>query len=77
MDRTTENRQKFTRAFSKIMKQMPPALQKTWDNHIEWEDRKPMPNINPEVIQGLTPGAKAAYIMLLNNLSRDHKKVPQ
>lgn len=76
MDKKLELRQKFCSSFSKLMKHMPPALQKTWNNSIEWDDRKSSPIIAPEVIQGLTPGAKAAYVMLLNNLSRDFKKIP-
>jgi hypothetical protein len=70
MNTTPEVQGKFNAAFSRIMKQTPPELQKTWNGVIEWVDTKSYPNIQTEVIQGLPPGAKAAYVTLLNKLSR-------
>lgn len=65
---------KFNIAFSKIMKRMTPDLQKKWNGTIDWPAGKSTPNIPAEIVEGMTPEAKAAYVLLLNNLSRDLKK---
>jgi hypothetical protein len=52
------------------MKQTPAELQKKWDGKIEWVDLKSYPVIQPDVIKALPEGAKAAYVSLLNKLSR-------
>jgi hypothetical protein len=67
---TPELQSKFISSFSRIMKQTPPALQKKWNGKIEWKDMKSYPHIEPEIIQELPAGAKAAYVTLLNKLSR-------
>ena len=67
---TPELKGKFNSSFSRIMKQTPPELQKKWDGNIEWKDMKSYPHIQPEVIEALPAGAKAAYVTLLNKLSR-------
>lgn len=61
---------RFDDAFCRIMKQTPAELQTTWNGNIEWEDGKMYPKIQAEVIQSLPPAAKAAYVSLLNKLSR-------
>jgi hypothetical protein len=70
MTTTPELQRKFNDYFTRIMKQTPAELQKVWNGNIEWEDMRSYPNIQTEVIQNLPPGAKAAYISLLNKLSR-------
>ena len=60
----------FNSACSRIMKQTSPDLQKKWDGKIEWPDMKSYPVIQANVIQELPEGAKAAYVTLLNKLSR-------
>jgi len=67
---TPELKSKFHSSFARIMKQTPADLQKKWDGNIDWKDMKSYPHIQPEIIQGLPEGAKAAYITLLNKLSR-------
>jgi hypothetical protein len=67
---TPELKSKFNAYFGRIMKQTPPELQKKWDGKIEWVDLKSYPHIQPEIIQELPAGAKAAYVTLLNKLSR-------
>ena len=67
---TPELQRRFNEAFYRIMKQTPVELQKKWDGAIEWESMKTYPNIQTEVIQELPAGAKAAYVTLLNKLSR-------
>jgi len=67
---TPELKNKFNSAFSKIMRHAAPELQKKWDGIIEWKDNKSYPEISPEIIKELPPGAKAAYVTLLNKLSR-------
>ena len=67
---TPELQSKFHSSFARIMKQTSPELQKKWDGHIEWKDAKSYPHIAPEIIQALPEGAKAAYVTLLNKLSR-------
>ena len=52
------------------MKQTPPELQKKWAGNMEWKDMKSYPHIDPEIIQAMPEGAKAAYVTLLNKLSR-------
>jgi hypothetical protein len=52
------------------MRQTPAELQKKWNGKIEWKDLKSYPHIEPTIIQELPAGAKAAYITLLNKLSR-------
>ncbi len=67
---TSELKSKFNASFHRIMKQTSPELQKQWDGGIEWKDDRSYPHIQPEVIQALPEGAKAAYVTLLNKLSR-------
>ena len=67
---TPELQRQFNSAFSRIMKQTSPDLQKKWDGKIEWPDMKSYPVIQANVIQELPEGAKAAYVTLLNKLSR-------
>ncbi len=52
------------------MKHTAPDLRKKWDGLIEWKDDRSYPHIQPEIIRDLPPGAKAAYVTLLNKLSR-------
>ena len=67
---TPELQSKFNASFGKIMKHTSPDLQSKWDGMIEWKDTKSYPHIQPEVIKELPAGAKAAYVTLLNKLSR-------
>jgi hypothetical protein len=67
---TPELQSKFNASFGRIMKQTPPELQKKWDGKIDWVDMRSYPLIQPEIIAELPPGAKAAYVTLLNKLSR-------
>lgn len=67
---TPELRNVFERSFSKIVRSLPPELQKKWDGAITWKDDRSYPQIQPEMIQLLPPQAKAAYVSLLNKLSR-------
>lgn len=70
MVNTPELQSKFNAYFGRIMKQTPAELQKKWNGKIEWKDIKSYPQIQPEIISELPPGAKAAYVNLLNKLSR-------
>ena len=70
MNITPELMSKFNSSFGRIMKNTPPELQKKWNGKIEWPDMRSYPHIEPEVIAELPEGAKAAYITLLNKLSR-------
>jgi len=70
MNITPELQSKFQSSFHRIMKATPPELQKKWNGNIEWKDMRSYPHIQPEIIQELPAGAKAAYITLLNKLSR-------
>lgn len=67
---TPELQSKFNSCFARIMRQTSPALQKKWNGKIVWNDLKSYPTIEPEVIKELPDGAKAAYVTLLNKLSR-------
>jgi len=67
---TPELQSKFNSSFSRIMRQTSAELQKKWNGKIEWKDMKSFPTIEPEVIAELPAGAKAAYVTLLNKLSR-------
>lgn len=67
---TPELKNKFQASFERIMKQASPEIQKKWNGSIEWKDMKSYPFIEPEIIQALPEGAKAAYVTLLNKLSR-------
>ena len=67
---TPELQSKFNSCFFRIMRQTPPELQKKWGGKIEWKDLKSYPTIEPEIIKELPDGAKAAYVTLLNKLSR-------
>jgi len=68
---TPELQRKFNATFGRIMKQTSPDLQKKWNGKIEWKDARSYPHIEPAVIAELPPGAKAAYVTLLNKLSRE------
>ena len=67
---TPELQSKFIASFGRIMKMTPPDLQKKWNGKIEWPDFRSYPLIQPEIISELPPGAKAAYVTVLNKLSR-------
>jgi len=67
---TAELKSRFNGSFIKIMKHASPELQKKWDGVIDWKDDRSYPHIQPEIISGLQPEAKAAYVTLLNKLSR-------
>jgi hypothetical protein len=67
---TPELKSKFNASFSRIMKHVGPDLQKKWDGIIEWKDDKSYPVIQADIIKELPSGAKAAYVSLLNKLSR-------
>ena len=67
---TPELQSKFNACFGRIMRQTPADLQSKWNGKIEWKDMKSYPHIQPEVISELPAGAKAAYVTLLNKLSR-------
>ena len=67
---TPELKSKFNAYFTRIMKNTPPELQKKWDGKIDWPDMRSYPQIQPEIIAELPEGAKAAYVTLLNKLSR-------
>jgi len=67
---TPDLQSKFNASFARIMKQTDPVLQKKWNGKIEWIDMKSYPHIDPEVIKELPAAAKAAYVTLLNKLSR-------
>jgi hypothetical protein len=67
---TPELQSKFNASFFRIMRQTPPELQKKWDGVIDWKDLRSFPHIQPEIIEALPTGAKAAYVTLLNKLSR-------
>ena len=67
---TADLQYKFNTSFARIMKGVPQDLQKKWSGIIEWKDDRSYPEISPDVIKELPPAAKAAYITLLNKLSR-------
>lgn len=67
---TPELQGRFNSAFARIMSKADPLLQKKWNGKIDWKDMRSFPEISHEVIQGLAPESKAAYITLLNKLSR-------
>ncbi len=67
---TPELQSLFNSSFHRIMKNTPPDLQKKWNGKIEWSDMRSYPTIQPEIIAELPDGAKAAYVTLLNKLSR-------
>ena len=70
MNAPKELQDRFNMAFARIMRQTPPSLQSKWDGKIDWSEAKPYPQIQTHIIQNLPPGAKAAYVTLLNKLSR-------
>jgi hypothetical protein len=70
MNTTPELRQQFDKSFSKILKTLEPELQKKWSGSIIWKDEHSYPSIEPELIKSLPPAGKAAYVTLLNKLSR-------
>jgi hypothetical protein len=67
---TPELQGRFNAAFSRIMRTVSPELQKKWNGSVEWKDNKSFPEIQYDVIKDLPAGAKAAYVSLLNKLSR-------
>jgi hypothetical protein len=67
---TPELKDKFQSSFARIMRRTPPELQKKWSGTMEWKDMRSYPIIQPEILQGMPPEAKAAYVTLLNKLSR-------
>jgi hypothetical protein len=67
---TPELRRQFEISFSKIVRSSSPELQKKWDGVIEWKDEKSYPGIQADIIQQLPAAGKAAYVTLLNKLSR-------
>jgi hypothetical protein len=67
---TTELRNRFDMSFHKIISHLAPALREKWDGKIEWHDNKLYPTIEQAIIKQLPVGAHAAYVSLLNKLSR-------
>ncbi len=67
---TPELRSQFEAAFSRIVRSVSADLQKKWGGVITWKDDRSYPEIHPDVISQFTPGARAAYVTLLNKLSR-------
>ena len=67
---TPELRGQFEKSFSKLVKTLSPQVQKKWNGEIIWKDNHSYPDIQQEIIQQLTPAAKAVYVSLLNKLSR-------
>lgn len=67
---TPELRSQFEVSFSKLTRSLPADLRKKWDGTITWKDEHSYPGIPQEIIQQLTPAAKATYVTLLNKLSR-------
>lgn len=67
---TPDLQNKFNASFHRIMRQTSAELQKKWGGKIEWRDMKSFPTIEPQIISELPDGAKAAYVTLLNKLSR-------
>jgi hypothetical protein len=67
---TTELRNRFDSLFHKLMANTPPELRKKWDGKIEWHDSKLYPTIQTAILQDMPPNTKAAYVTLLNKLSR-------
>ncbi len=67
---TTELRNRFDSSFHKLMARVAPELKAKWDGKIEWHDNKLYPTIQPAIITALPVGARAAYVTLLNKLSR-------
>ncbi len=67
---TPQLRSQFEASFSRIVRSVSADLQKKWGGAIAWKDDRSYPEIHPDIIGQLTPGAKAAYVTLLNKLSR-------
>ncbi|GAA4466751.1 hypothetical protein GCM10023093_21340 [Nemorincola caseinilytica] len=67
---TPELRTQFERSFSKLVRTLPLDIQKKWDGTISWKDEHSYPDIQSEIVQQLSPSAKAVYVTLLNKLSR-------
>lgn len=67
---TPELRHQFERSFHRVIKTLPPDLQKKWDGIITWPNDHSYPTIQLEIIQQLPPQAKSMYVSLLNKLSR-------
>lgn len=53
-----------------MMQNASPELKKKWDGVVNWDERNNKPDIQPDIINGLTPAMKARYIDLLNKLRR-------
>jgi len=70
MSTTLELRRQFEVSFSKIVRSLPADVQKKWDGVFTWKDGYSSPDISPELIQQMSPVAKATYVTLLNKLSR-------
>lgn len=67
---TPELRGQFEKSFRKIMKKLSPELQQKWDGVIAWKDEHSYPDIESAIIKELPVADKAAYVSLLNKLSR-------
>lgn len=68
IDATQKSR--FSQNFNRMMQNASPELKKKWDGVVNWDERNNRPDIQPEIIGGLTPTMKARYIDLLNKLRR-------
>lgn len=67
---TPELRSQFDKSFIKIIKSLPADIQRKWNGNILWKDDHSYPEIQPAILQELPTAAKAAYVTLLNKLSR-------
>jgi hypothetical protein len=67
---TPELRSQFDKAFVKIVKSLPTELQRKWNGSILWKDEHSYPEIEPKLLRELPTPARAAYVTLLNKLSR-------
>jgi len=67
---TSDLKYRFEVSFSRIIRSASPELHKKWNGVITWKDDNSYPEIQPEIIRLLPPAAKAAYVTLLNKLSR-------
>ncbi|OJW83265.1 MAG: hypothetical protein BGO69_19345 [Bacteroidetes bacterium 46-16] len=61
---------RFSQNFNRMMQNASPELKKKWDGVVNWDERNNKPDIQANIINGLTPAMKARYIDLLNKLRR-------
>ncbi len=67
---TPELRRQFEVSLSRIMESLPPELHGKWDGIVSWRDDRSFPDVQSAMIQQLPTAARAAYVTLLNKLSR-------